>query len=127
MKLQRLLTTFVVVVGSIGLAQQSAERPGPATTENTTPRLDRSGDALPAGAMARLGAGRSVDAPVRAATSVVISPDGRTAASLTRCEAQVRLWKTATGKQCGEIKDHSFYSMAMAPGKSPRLALQVHE
>ena len=114
MKRHCLLTTFLVVVGSTVLAQQPT-------------RLDRSGDALPAGAIARLGAARSVDAPVRAATSVVISSDGRTAASLTRCEAQVRLWETATGKQRGEIKDHSFYSMAMAPGKSPRLALQGRE
>lgn len=85
------------------------------------------GDPLPAGALARLGPARPDDKPGQDVTLVAISSDGCTAALLTRCEATVRLWETATGKQNGEINPGTAYAMAMTPGKSPRLVLQVGE
>jgi WD40 repeat protein len=64
---------------------------------------------------------RPVEAPVKCVTRVVISSDGRTAASFTQWGKSVVLWETATGKQSRALKDQDFYAIAMAPGKSPRL------
>ena len=126
MKLHSLIATaLVVTLGSALLAQNPAENTKPATAKKAaSPRLDQFGVPLPAGAIARHGAARPADVPAAGVTSVVISPDGRTAASLTRLAHVMHLWETATGKQCGEMKDNiECLSMAMTSGKSPRLIM----
>jgi WD40 repeat protein len=74
---------------------------------------------------------RPVEAPTEGVSVVVLSPDGRTVASLTRLQPVVRLWETTTGRLCGEIADphnqEAFYAMALAPGDPPRIVLQGYK
>jgi WD40 repeat protein len=70
---------------------------------------------------------RPIEAPTEGVSIVVMSPDGRSVASLTRLQAVVRLWETTTGRACGEIASphyQAFYTMVLAPGDPPRIVLQ---
>src|SRR3954468_17384176 len=59
------------------------------------PRLDRYGDALPPGAVARLGSLRLLCAGDLA--NVVFAPDGRTVAAVVR-NGSPQFWESATGR-----------------------------
>jgi WD40 repeat protein len=68
----------------------------PAPVAAQPPRVDAHGDALPPGALARLGTVRfRHDAPVQ---SVRFSPDGRTVLGSSADGPGARLWEAATGK-----------------------------
>jgi WD40 repeat protein len=60
------------------------------------PRLDRYGDPLPAGAVARVGTVRLYQGAVAA---LVYTPDGKTLAAFDEYGDTIRLWDTATGKE----------------------------
>jgi WD40 repeat protein len=78
--------------------------PTTGTAEPAIPRLDRQGDPLPAGALARFGTtrlrhGGTVDA-------VALSPDGKTLAS-SGDDRLIRLWDPASGKALGTLEGHA--------------------
>jgi hypothetical protein len=64
--------------------------------------LDRYGDPLPAGAVARLGTERLSKSVV---TSVTFSPDGKTLATVSFDEG-VNLWEVATGRERRQLAGH---------------------
>jgi WD40 repeat protein len=79
------------------------------------PRKDAQGDALPAGALARLGTTRFRDGNLIGA--VAVSPDGKTIAAAIN--QGVRLFDLATGKPTGALKAGptvgGIYAVAFAP------------
>jgi WD40 repeat protein len=85
---------------------------GAAAADKPSPRLDRQGDPLPAGALTRLGTlrfrhGTFIDA-------LAFSPDGKLVATFARDE-RVRVWDAATGKQVRALE------MPWASGCGPLL------
>src|SRR5690242_16246447 len=81
------------------------------------PVLDRWGDPLPAGAVARLGTLRFHHNPD--VTGLAFAPDGRTLASGGQDKA-VRLWDAATGKVIRTLTGHqvSVSDLVFAPDGS---------
>src|SRR5438045_3088457 len=61
-------------------------------------RLDRYGDPLPPGAVARLGTIRMVEDEGEGVYAVAFSPDGKGLVS-GGCYTPLRLWDTATGRE----------------------------
>jgi WD40 repeat protein len=70
--------------------------------QKVSPRLDRHGDPLPRGAVARLGSLRLRHQI--SATTAVFSPDGTTLASARDPDTLFRLWDAATGKEIRHVK-----------------------
>src|SRR5439155_15027417 len=66
-------------------------------------RTDRYGDALPAGALTRLGTVRFRHGGV--VTGVAYAPDGKTIASAS-WDRTVRLWDAATGRELRALQGH---------------------
>ncbi|QJW95056.1 WD40 repeat domain-containing protein [Frigoriglobus tundricola] len=87
------------VGGVVGLGGADADQTGGPVdlAPAGEPRADRLGDALPTGAVARIGTHRFRAGQSRAAEDVAFFPDGRTLASV-HGGAEVTLWETATGK-----------------------------
>src|SRR5262249_55689112 len=92
---RRLVTTSWAVLFQNLLALSAAAQQGPA------PAVDRHGDALPPGALARLGTVR-FRCP---ATSVSYSPDGKLLAAGC-ADNQIRLLDAATGKEIRRLAGH---------------------
>jgi RNA polymerase sigma factor (sigma-70 family) len=101
-----LLALMAAAAGSLapGEHQPAANEPvavRPGQGEVPKPRLDRHGDPLPAGALARLGTlrfrlGNGIYA-------MALSPDSKTAVSVGG-NAQTQFWDTTTGKKIREIE-----------------------
>jgi WD40 repeat protein len=80
----------------------SADQPAtPATQKNGSPRVDRYGDPLPPGAVARLGTVRFR----QPATSLAFSPDGKVLAA-GGSDNSIRLFDAATGKTLRRLPGH---------------------
>src|SRR4051812_32150706 len=77
-------------------------------------RLDRAGDPLPTGALARLGTLRWRHGSE--VTALAYAPDGNVLASSGR-DGAIRLWETTSGKQLRELRGHKgeVRSIAFAP------------
>ncbi len=73
----------------------------PAQGQEQKPTLDKYGDPLPPGAIARLGTLRFVH--MGGLTSVAVSPDDKLVASGVNANAKIRLWNAETGKVLREI------------------------
>jgi WD40 repeat protein len=71
-----------------------------------SPRLDRYGDPLPAGAVARLGSLRLL-CPDDVA-NIVFAPDGRSVAAVLRKKGTPLFWEVATGRALPVPSDHRF-------------------
>src|SRR5262245_8629282 len=76
------------------------------------PRVDRAGDPLPEGAVARLGSAR-LRHPAHWVSGVAISPDGRVIATVGS-DASLRLWDFATGRLLRVVPNHQASDMAPA-------------
>ncbi len=88
--------------------QQPAKPPveiGPTVDNKEGPRVDRFGDLLPVGALARLGSMRLRH--VDPLYSVTVSSDGKFLGSAT-CKGLVCVWDAKTGKQRMRIQDDKF-------------------
>jgi WD40 repeat protein len=100
------------------LARRPAEAPMAAAKK---PRVDRYGDALPAGAIARLGTAR-FRKPAIGMAGFGFLPDGKTlltaASSFGTGENEVQLWEVATGRLLHELRPEFLWgeSFALAPG-----------
>jgi WD40 repeat protein len=104
------LGLFVAVPGGTDPAQSSRTNP-PAVRESAEPpqgdeilppRLDRLGDPLPPGAVARMGSSRFRHLTHMASLGLVVSPDGKTL--LTTNEDSIRAWSMGTGKLLYQIR-----------------------
>src|SRR4051812_1727237 len=86
---------------------RAAPRPGLAAAEKAPgARLDRYGDPLPPGAVARLGSLRLVVAAgAYAADAVTFSPDGKLLAS-GGGDTPVSLWDVSTGREVRQLRGH---------------------
>ncbi|MDB5313697.1 MAG: hypothetical protein JWO38_7899, partial [Gemmataceae bacterium] len=95
-----LLACVAVAVGLVaGEPSRSVAPPPPtaeAPTEEPRPVVDAGGDALPAGAVARLGSARWRHAGE--AQSISFSPDGKTLALLSHNDGTITLFETTTGQ-----------------------------
>src|SRR5262245_3533750 len=104
----------ILVVWLVGLPRGEAQSlPAPPLPEvPSAVRLDRYGDPLPAGAVARLGTVRLR----HEALAFAFSPDGKWLASAGR-DGTARLWETATGKEVRRFGGHQgpARSVAFAP------------
>ncbi|MCI0463802.1 MAG: WD40 repeat domain-containing protein [Gemmataceae bacterium] len=99
-----------------------ASPPEDAATSAAAPHTDHLGDALPEGAVRRLGTVRLRHND--GVCSVTFSADGKLLASVSR-DHTVRLWESATGKEVRRFQetDCEYYSVAFAPdGKMLALA-----
>src|SRR6516162_674932 len=98
---------------AISLSNAAAETNQPPPTD-VKPRVDYSGDLLPAGAMARLGTVRFRQGNIIHALAV--SPDGKTIASAGYPKT-IHLWDTATGQRIGRLEGSEswIYSLAFLP------------
>src|SRR5262249_26649266 len=83
---------------------QSAVPPRQAGEENTQLRLDRFGDRLPAGAVARLGTVRFRHGGT--CHCVVFSSDGKLLASVA-CDNVIGIWEAATGRELHRCVGHT--------------------
>jgi RNA polymerase sigma factor (sigma-70 family) len=101
-------------------AEPGAPREGkqairPAEEKPLPVRIDRLGDPLPPGALARLGTVRLRHG--NAVSAVVYGRDGTFVASASN-DGTVRLWEVATGKERACLRGHhtaSVYSLALSP------------
>jgi WD40 repeat protein len=82
---------------------------GAAAGEEAKPATDLYGDALPAGAVARLGTVRLR----HGCLGLVFAPGGKVLAS-AGTDRLVRLWEVATGKEVRQFKGHAHYVSAVA-------------
>jgi WD40 repeat protein len=99
-----LLPTALLAVMAISLAEATqpiAVQPPKGKDGPAKPAVDRYGDPLPAGALARLGTVRFR----YAATSVAYSPDGKILAA-GGADNQIRLFDTSTGKEIRRLAGH---------------------
>ncbi len=105
---------LVIFVGvAPGQAARGESQPAPEKTQPV--RTDLYGDALPPGAIGRLGTVRfRHSGPVHC---IAFSPDGKTLAS-GGVDAAVRLWEIATGKEIRQFKGEAylFEAVAFSPG-----------
>src|SRR5262249_39139381 len=98
--------TRALLIGSVTLLLcQSVGNPPPVWARSSAPApetqgaVDRAGDVLPAGAIARLGTLRwRYDG---SATTLAYSPDGRILAG--SCAGKIILWESATGKRIRQL------------------------
>jgi RNA polymerase sigma factor (sigma-70 family) len=122
-----LLLALGAVAGGVGLTAKAPGQPdSPEALSRATeprgseaaekPRADRHGDALPAGALVRLGTTRLRLA--NGAKALAFSPDGKSLASASDDGAStVSLWDAATGKELTLLRGHrnTIRALAFAP------------
>jgi RNA polymerase sigma factor (sigma-70 family) len=89
----------------------TADAPDPKPDREGQARTDRHGDALPPGALQRLGTARFREKEEM--VGIAFSPDGKVLVS-GRPEGLIRLWDPATGKAVGQIKGHEGRLLAFA-------------
>jgi RNA polymerase sigma factor (sigma-70 family) len=110
-----LLALSALATGAAFLAHAPEDRSPPAQPDAlprnpTEARTDRVGDALPPGALARLGSVRLRMGG--SALSVAFSPDGKHLAAAGQ-EPMVHVWETASGKEVALLKGHQGYVTAV--------------
>jgi RNA polymerase sigma factor (sigma-70 family) len=110
-----LLTLSALAAGAAFLAHAPEDRPPPAKPDappsnQPQARTDLLGDALPPGALARLGSVRLRMGG--SALSVAFSPDGKYLAGAGH-EPMVHVWETASGKEVALLKGHQGYVTAV--------------
>ncbi|MCI0464304.1 MAG: WD40 repeat domain-containing protein [Gemmataceae bacterium] len=109
-------TAWALVLATLPALSLLPAPAGPPVPVKQQPRVDRLGDPLPDGALARLGTRRLRH--VGFAGPLIFSPDGKLLASVG-ADYALRLWDTATGKErhClgGPEQDHLVHDLAFSP------------
>src|SRR5437868_5821067 len=102
-----LAAALAPVHGGRPQAEETSREPGPAP-------VDRYGDPLPPGALARFGTTRLQHG--KRVSALAYSPDGRTLASGAD-DGTVRLWESATGREraCCRGSEGTVHCLAFAP------------
>lgn len=108
-----LLITVWLTPATFSVGDETAEESAPATG-----RLDRFGDALPSGALLRLGTTRLRNA--QGVEGVAFSPDGKLLASCG-WDDSIRLWEAATSQPAGRLvtdEEDGTFAVAFSPDGS---------
>jgi WD40 repeat protein len=107
------LVILPAVAVSAGVARRGSAQ-GAKPADQPKAKVDRHGDPLPAGAVARLGTARwHHAAPI---TFVAFLPDGETVLTAAPLDGTVRIWQRATGKELRRI-DISAATSGPGPNK----------
>jgi WD40 repeat protein len=114
-----LLVLGGLTVGATALARRAgADKPAAAAKAPGPPPApaDRDGDRLPVGVLARLGTTNWRHSG--AVTGIAFSPDGARVLTSGWTDGSVRVWETATGRECLRIQTGAaqVIALALAPG-----------